>query len=102
MKLETIPYLNNLHMLGSAPIPQNYIVAASHPVRDDNGRSGVLLQSEHTGLYTLYMGGKDPHMISVDQDAAQQYVRQEHLKEAERDDMDKRYEEPCFDDMSGR
>lgn len=77
MKLESIPYLHNQHMLGCSPIPPGYTMVISHPVRDENGRCGVLLRAEHTGIYTLFVGGKACCLQSVDQQEAQRLVEKE-------------------------
>lgn len=76
MQLKEIRYLTNAHMLGSSPVPTGFRTVVPHPVMDhDTGNCGVLLQNENTGLYALYVGGKEHLLSSVSQRAAADYVK---------------------------
>ena len=75
MKLEIIPYLSIHHILGTASVPQGFTIAAKYPVRDETGRSGVLIQNKNTGLYALYVGGVGHCLYSVEHSAAKKFVK---------------------------
>lgn len=80
MKLEIIPYLSIYHILGTASVPQGFTIAAKYPVRDETGRSGVLIQNKSTGLYALYVGGVGHCLYSVEQSAANKFVKAHQKK----------------------